>query len=385
MLNRKIHIVFVIHNAIPVPYFNWFAEFASKSEKYKFSFVFLNEDNTAVSNYMEKYGCDIYHIPFKNDNKKKYLLSAFVQLYKLFKKIKPDITHSHLFYDGTITNFAARLAGIKIRIHTKQSTGFNWYYAPKAVMLDWFINFNATHLIAVSGECKDFIIQKEKAEATKISLVNHGIDFIDNTLTNSEQLDFIKKKYNPSNKFLIVMVARYIDWKGYKYLIEAASNVLKSNNGIKFLGVGTGPLKEELQELINSKNIQDSFELTGYIDRTLIPALYQSSTIYIHSAMREPFGFVIAEAMANALPIVSTNTGAARDAITHLQNGYLVSYESSKELEDGINFILNLSNVDRINMGEKARASAHEKFSFEKMLQGYLKVYENEINKRKVK
>lgn len=382
-MSRPIHIVFVIHNAIPVPYFNWFAEHSSKNNKYKFSFVFMNEDNSQIESFMKKYHCDVYHIPFKNNSKKKYLISSFIQLVKLFRKIRPDITHSHLFYDGIITSMAARLSGVKIRIHTKQSTGYNWYFAPKAVVMDWFINFNATHLIAVSEECREFIIQKENCEASKITLVNHGIDINETIQTTTEQIQTIKEKYNPENKKLIIMVARYVEWKGYKYFIEAAGKILKNNNQVKFLGVGTGPLKDELQSLIDSENIQNSFQLTGYIDRSLIPALYQSSTIYVHTAIREPFGFVFAEAMVNRLPMVSTNTGAARDAIKHLQNGYLVNYNSSLELEQGINYILNLSAEERIKMGENAYQTALEMFSFEKMLKGYLSVYEKQLAKRK--
>lgn len=384
-MTKKIHIVFVIHNAIPVPYFNWFANYASKDDRYKFSFIFMNEDNTQVESFMKKYNCDVYHIPFNNQNKKKYLVSSFLTLYKLFKKIKPDITHSHLFYDGVVTSFAARLSGVKIRIHTKQSTGYNWYYAPKAVILDWFVNFNATHLIAVSGECRDFIIQKEKCEPTKISLVNHGIDVEESVAASNDQIKQINEKYNPSNKKLIIMVARYVDWKGYNYFIEAAANVLEKNKDVKFLGVGTGPLKDELQKIIDGKNIQDSFQLTGFIDRSLIPALYQASTIYVHAAIREPFGFVFPEAMANGLPMVSTKTGAARDAIVHLQNGYLVNYHSSVEIEEGINYILNLSPNEQSKMGELARKTAIEMFSFDKMLNGYLKVYQKELSKKKLR
>ena len=383
MINNKIHIAFVIHDANPVPYFNWFAAKAVNSDRYTFSFIFLNEDISKIQSRMSQYGFPIHWIQFDNNNKKRALIYAFRKLYFLLKKIKPDILHSHLFYDGVIALTAAKWAGIKIRIQTKQSTGFNWYYAPKAVRFDKMKNRLATHLIAVSGECRDFVIQKEKANPSKVYLVNHGVDVNETTLATNEQMEFIRKKYNPENKLMVMMVARYIDWKGYIYFIKAAVEVLKKNENIIFLGIGTGPQLTELQKLINELGIEKNFILTGFIQRDLIPAVYQAGDFYVHTAFREPFGFVIAEAMLNGLPMVTTPTGAAGDAIRHLENGYLVDYHNVEQLIEGINYLAALSPSERKEIGNKAKMTAEKMFSFDNMWKGYTEIYEEAIAKLK--
>jgi glycosyltransferase involved in cell wall biosynthesis len=383
-MQDKIHIAFVIHDANPVPYFNWFAEKAKNSGRFRFTFIFLNKDNSAIEKRMQEYGFPVVHIPFDNDNKKISLVKSIFRLYLLFKKIRPDVVHSHLFYDGIIALRAAKWAGVKIRIQTKQSTGYNWYYAPKAVRFDRMKNRLATHLVAVSGEGKKFILEKEMADRDKVFLVNHGVDIIETTKTSLEHIRFLKQKFNPENKLMVIKVARYVDWKGYKYFIRAAAQVLEKNRNVIFLGVGTGPQELELQNLIDELNIQKDFVLTGFIDRQLIPSLYKASDVYVHAAIREPFGFVIAEAMLNELPLVTTPTGAAGDAIIHLENGYLVKYENENELADGIDYFCSLTAAERREFGKGAALTAQKLFTFEDMWNGYTAIYENALNKLKI-
>lgn len=380
MKDKKIHIVFVIHNPSPVPYFNWFAKYAQHQDKFRFTFVFLNENNVKVEEVMKEWGAEVFWIPFANSNKKKSMVTAFFRLFRLFRKLRPDIMHSHLFYDGVIALYAAKWAGIKIRVHTKQSTGFNWYYAPKAVRFDRLKDKWATHLIAVSGECRDFLIEKEKADKKKITLIHHGIDPKETVMATESQISFIRDKYNPERKFLAIMVARYIDWKGYKYFIQAAAEVIKKRKDVVFLAIGTGPQEQELQNEIQKYGLQDYFILTGFIQRELIPACYQVADIYVHAALREPFGFVIPEAMMNGLPLVTTKTGAAGDAIVHHKNGYLVDYENAHQLAEGILYFMEMNREERNNMGSVAKETALEMFSFDKMWKGYTDLYLKAFN-----
>ena len=61
----------------------------------------------------------------------------------------------------------------------------------------------------------------------------------------------------------------------------------------------------------------------------------------MHSAISEPFSYVICEAMLNSLPVLATKTGVAVDAIYNKENGYLVNPKSSEEFVKGLQFLLN--------------------------------------------
>jgi len=169
------HIIFVISNESSVPYFKWFAEKAAQQKEHQFSFVTLYTEKPKMMEDVGKYGWNCYWFKYDYHKRKSGMIRAFFQLYRLFKKLKPDVVHTHLFDDSFPGLMAARLAGIKKRVVTKQDTTFHYFYAPKWVFADKINNNNATHIIPVSKEAEKFIIEKENAPVEKITMIHHGI------------------------------------------------------------------------------------------------------------------------------------------------------------------------------------------------------------------
>jgi glycosyltransferase involved in cell wall biosynthesis len=368
------HIVFLIADNASVPYFKWFAEESSKHKNLKFSFVSLNTTPTQMRDDMKPLNVDYYWIPYNPNDKKKSALKAIPKLYILFRNIRPDIVHSHLFDDSVPALIAARLAGIKIRVITKQDTTFHWNYAPHGIKFDRLNNYNATHIIAVSEECKQFIIEKEKANPSKIILIHHGIPIQKATNQSEVKKQELIKKYNLEGNVIIGTVARLIEWKGYKKIIDAIEIVSKKKTDVRFLFVGEGEQKQELQKLIEEKKLNNYIIFTQWIERDYIPSLYGIMDIYLHAATFEPFGFVIAEAMANGVPVVSAKTGAAMDAIEHLKNGYLVLDNSKENIAKGIFYMLENA---RKEIGKAGKTKAIQMYSFEQMWHNHIKLYSN--------
>lgn len=373
---KRIHIILTIANSSSVPYFSCFAEKVQKHPEIKLSFICLFDKKPQMLEEMKEKACDCYWVPFDYKSRKISMIKAFIDLYILYKRIKPDIVHSHLFDDSLPSLMAARLAGIKHRFITKQDTAFHWYYAPKAVKFDKLNNFLATHIIAVSEECKKFILEKEHADPTKLYLIHHGISLDKLSHSTEEYKTELIARYNLKNKIIIGTVARLIEWKGHRILIDVAEKIIRQNPAIIFLFIGEGELKPDIIKIIEEKKLSENILLTGWIEREKIPSLYSIMDIYIHAAKYEPFGFVIAEAMLNGTPVLSTKTGAALDAIQNKENGYLVNYNSVDEFVDGINFLL--SN-DKKSIGEKGKITAKTMYNFDKMYESYVALYKKAI------
>ncbi len=371
-MRETTHIVEVIADPNGVTYFNLFAELSKKQPNVKLSFIYLNQTVSPMEEDMKKRGCDCYWVKFDNTSRIKSWFSAYFQLKKLFKQLKPDVVHSHLFDDGVPTMIAAKHAGVKKRVHTKQSTTFNWIHAPKAVFLDRFINRSATHLIAVSNEAKQFLIEKEKTDPKKIHMIHHGISFENLKKADESEIKAFKSKFNLEGKRLIGTVSRYIKWKGYIEFIEAASLLKDKYPDVMFLGVGNGSQEEELRALIKQKGLEKQFILTGWIEKQHIPTVFKSLDIYFHSAHMEPFGFVIPEAMVNRIPIVTTPTGSAADGLKHMESAYIAPYYDVEELANGMIYFLE---NDSSSFVEKAYQSAVDNFTIEKMWNNYLALY----------
>lgn len=366
------HIVFVISNESSVPYFNWFAEKAAQQKKHQFSFVALYTETPKMISDVGRFGWNCYWIKYDHHKRKRGMLSTFFSLYKLFRKLNPDVVHTHLFDDSFPGLLAARLAGIDKRVITKQDTTFHYFFSPKWVLADKFNNWNATDIVPVSNEAKSFILDKENAPENKITMIHHGIPSKIFTQQSDEYKKELINNYKLAGKRVIGTVSRLIEWKGYRYIIEAIPTVVEKYPNSLFLFVGQGSQKEELETLASKLNVRQYIVFTGWMDRPYMPSLYSILDVYVHAANFEPFGFVIPEAMMNAAPIVSTPTGSALDAIKHKINGYLANYKDSKSLADGIIYTLEHG----ADFKDKGKQTALEMFEFDKMWQGYIALYE---------
>jgi glycosyltransferase involved in cell wall biosynthesis len=376
-----IHVAHIIANNSSVPYFTWFAQLSLKTPGVRLSFIALHSEKPAMIEEMAALGIPAFWIHFDASKRSSSMLRALPALYKLLRKIKPDVVHTHLFDDSLPALFAARLARVPVRVITKQDTAFHWYYASKGVRYDRRNNRNATHLVAVSEECREFILEKEKADPKKVRLVHHGIPLGKLTDQNEEAKKRLKEKYGLNGKIVVGTVARLIDWKGYRHIIEAAKKLVPHNPQLRFVFAGEGQQKTELTELIKQAGLTGEIIFTGFVAREDIPSLYGIMDIYLHAAFMEPFGFVIAEAMANAVPVVSTPTGAARDAIRDGQNGILAKYADADSIAAGVQKLLDMPETERKQLGTKGRITAGEMFPVEKMWNGYLEIYRNALNK----
>ncbi len=306
------------------------------------------------------------------------MLKVLRPLIRLLKKINPDIIHSHLFDDALPVLLAARIAGIKVRVITKGDTAFHWYFARKGVKFDRFNNRNATHIVALSEESKDFILKNEKADPKKLNLIHHGIPVEEITHQDGKIKSELRTRFGiGENKIVIGTISRFIEWKGYKKIIDAAEILVKENPDLLFLFTGNGGQKDEIANLIKEKNLEQAIALTGWIGRNEMPSYYGIMDIYLHAAQFEPFGLVIPEAMFNAVPVVSTATGAAKDAIRTGENGFLVSSASGEAIVEGIRFVLK---NDRKKIGERGRQTANEMFTLEIMWKNHLALYRKAVS-----
>lgn len=377
--NRVVlRVMHVMANNSTVPYFNWLAERVGKYSDVQFSFVCLYPERPKMIEDMKERGCDCYWVKFDHSKRKSGMISAFFALYKLFKQHKPDAVHTHLFDDSLPALLAAKLAGVKIRVITKGDTAFHWNYNPQWVKADRFNNANATHIIALSGESKQFIIEKEKAPTNKVYRIHHGIPLANITSAKEEYKEQFRKQYGLEGKLVIGTISRYIEWKGYRYIIDAARSVTEKYKNVKFLFVGMGEQRKELEEIVKQYGLNDYIEFIGWIEKEKMPSFYSIMDIYLHAAYMEPFGFVIAEAMANGVPLVTTRTGAAGDVLQHLETCYFTETKNAQSIAEGISWMIE-NPEKRKAMSEKVKRIAMDKFSVERMLDDYIKLYKGEL------
>jgi glycosyltransferase involved in cell wall biosynthesis len=146
----------------------------------------------------------------------------------------------------------------------------------------------------------------------------------------------IKKKY-----IMFSAVNANNIYKGFEYLCKALLNI--KSNDVEFLIVGNVTL-DLYPDLIRKK-----IRALGYIrdERTLIK-IYNSADAYIISSIAENFPNVVIEAMSCGIPVVGFATGGISEQITHMKNGYLVKPKDCIGLANGVDWILNNDEYDKL-------------------------------------
>jgi glycosyltransferase involved in cell wall biosynthesis len=376
MTGMKPHIVWVLSNASSAPYFNWFAAIAAQRNDIDMSFVCMYHEEPKMIADMQRFGFKCYWIKYDWHRRKSGLIKAYFQLKKLFRHIRPDVVHAHLFDDALAAINAAKAAGVRKRVVTKGDASYHYFHTPRYVRFDKLINRRATTVVALSEESRAFILDKEQCPPHKVKLVHHGLDVREVTAQNEKTIAAFKEKWNLHGKTVVGSVSRFIPWKGYTTLTEVARIVSAHNADVMFLFCGSGAQENEIRRRVQHEGLQDCVIFTGPIAPADMPSFYGTMDVFLHSAHYEPFGLVIAEAMLNGIPVVSTRTGAAADAVISGEHGYLCSYGDTPSLAESI---LKLTDANlAAAMGKKCITRAEELFSIETGYRNHLKIYQQD-------
>jgi len=235
--------------------------------------------------------------------------------------------------------------------------------------------------IVVSQRLKKDFVRHYGNAAESIIVIPNGVDLEMFNPANRPLfygVSRIRRKHGISRSDLVLMFAGG-DWerKGVVYIIEALSLIPRPD--VKLLIVGSGDEKfyGQLAEL---KQVRERVTFISHSNN--LWEYYAASDVFVFPTIYEPFGLVIAEAMASGLPVISSRVAGAADLIIDEVNGILLRDPSDvNDLAAKIELLLSNAEL-RKTMGERARETA-EKLSWDRVAQKTLAVY-NMVLSRKI-
>jgi glycosyltransferase involved in cell wall biosynthesis len=248
---------------------------------------------------LEKKGLRLIQIPRLG------LIDPFF-LYKIFqilKKENPDVVHTHLFKSDFHGRLAARLARVPVVISTLHNND-TWANNKILGYIYGLTSIWADRLIAVSPEVKEFHINKTKILPQKTMVIQNGVD-VDSFSGYKEQAIKLRKDFGiESTAPLFGIVGRLMPQKNVPMFLLAAKEILQSQPNARFLIVGDGELREQLQQETQNLNLFPAVIFTGM--RKDIPIILNALDVLVLSSLWEGLPVILLEAMASSLPVVST-------------------------------------------------------------------------------
>lgn len=161
----------------------------------------------------------------------------------------------------------------------------------------------------------------------------------------------LKSKWGIADCHVILFVGRFVAAKGLDVLVKAFGSVARREPRAALILVGDGPLREELEHLVQTRGIPRVF-FPGFVQPSDLFPFWAMADIFVLPSIRETWGTVINEAMASRLPIIASRVvGAAGDLVREGANGFVVLEGDSGELADALVDVLS-DDTRRLKMGE---------------------------------
>jgi glycosyltransferase involved in cell wall biosynthesis len=290
-----------------------------------------------------------------------------VQLIKIFKKEKFDIVHSFLPSDNFYTFLASKTAGIKKVITSSRACYYEKNFLKRTA--NKIIYRKSPLVIANSRAGIKFLNEFYGCDIPKLRLLYNGVEDVTRVAKGKCQL---KEEIALNDSTLLCSIGRLDYQKNHEVSISIMPKIIKNNNKIKFVIIGTGVLHEKLQSMIQNLKLQNHVFLLG--KREDVYDILLESDIFILSSRYEGLPNVILEAMSAAKPVIATNIGGSAELIIDNQNGFLIEKNDKQALLRKLDLLIEDENL-RVRMGKEGRKIAQEKFSMEIMIEKAEAIY----------
>ena len=250
-------------------------------------------------------------------------IAAFFGLYRLLKKEKPDIAHTHSSKAGILGRLAARLAGVPVIIHTFHGFGFNnrqnLLKRRLFVFLEKFCAQLADALIFVS------VSNMETARALGIGsprcwrLIRSGIalrNYPAECGVRSKRAEFGIK----AGELAVISLGNTKPQKNPAGFISIALKITREVKNVKFVFIGGGSELDYFRSLAESLGLKDKCIFAGW--RMDTAQLLRASDLFLLASFWEGLPRSLVEALASGLPVVCYKTDGVADLVKEGVNGF---------------------------------------------------------------
>ncbi|TPE39997.1 glycosyltransferase family 4 protein [Pontibacter mangrovi] len=277
-------------------------------------------------------------------------LKSLWVFYKLCKKHKPEIIHSHTPKAGIVGMLGGMLAGVPIRLHTvaglplMESSGVTRLILNAVEKLTYAC---ATKVYPNSTVLKDFILQSGFCGPEKVHVIGNGssnginTEFFKQEALDPEQLQNLWRELSITQEdFVFVFIGRLVKDKGVQELVAAFKAVQLSHPHAKLILVG--PLEQELDPL-PPETLQEIEQnpaiLSVGFQNDVRPYLAVSHALAFPS-YREGFPNVPMQAGCFELPSIVTDINGCNEIVVEGENGLIIPPKHTQKLQEAMERLL---------------------------------------------
>ena len=307
---------------------------------------------------------------------------TYHQLIALLKEIKPDVLHTHSSKAGII----GRAVAAKLRIpcvHTIHGASFHYGQSPVAhglyQVLERCAGKRTDRFISVCDAMTDQYVAAGVAPREKFTTIYSGFD-VEPFVSPPRRPEAVRAELGlKPDDIVIGKVARLFPLKGHEYLVPAAKAVIDRHPNVKFLLVGDGILRPQVEAELKILGLRDRFVFAGLVPPGKVPELIHAMDIVVHTSVWEGLARVLPQGLIAGKPVVSYDIDGAKEVVIPGVTGFLAPSRTTTELADGLSKLVGDPEL-RQRMGQTGRERFTDQFRHQTMTKRIREVYASMLN-----
>lgn len=309
-------------------------------------------------------GLTIHQAAFRNSLD----IATVLQIVTIIRKYKIDIIVCITNRDVKLAGLAGKITGIPVI--SRQGLALIMDKPKYQLLIKQF----TTSIITNTQTIKQLYESYSWFPANHIEVIYNGVL----PFPPPTQVKEIRQQYlsSPEEK-LILSAGRLNTQKGFTYLIEAAKIASNKGKAWKFLIMGEGNERKNLEQLIKQYDLKNIY-MPGAC--TNMQDYYASADLFVLPSIKEGTPNVVLEAMISNCPVIATDVNGASEVIENNINGWLIPAQNGEAIFNAIeNCIDQPEKLAQIK--ERAYQTVHSQFTIEKSVNKFIEYVSNTISK----
>ena len=272
-----------------------------------------------------------------------------------------QVVHACDFYANVFSLPAAAAARVPLRIGSRRDLFIPERTAAQQKLQR--LSYRFAHRVVANSRAAAEQLELEGVSASSICHIANGLDLH----TYAAQPSFTGPR-------TVTTVAHLRPGKGIDVLLDAASLLLPRVPHVTFRIAGDGSLRNELEQRSARLGLTGHVRFLGH--STDVPGLLRTSSIFAFPSLMEASPNAVIEAMAAGLAVAASNVGGIPEVVRHEHNGLLVPPGDAGALAGALERLMTQPGLAE-RFGHQARATVEGRFSFERMVAGFERLYRN--------
>jgi glycosyltransferase involved in cell wall biosynthesis len=307
-------------------------------------------------------------------------LVSLARMVQLVRRLKPDVVHTHMAKAGTVGRLAAHLCRVPLVVHTYHGHVFHSYFSPTKtkvfLTIERALGLATDRLIVVGEGQRDEIAGYGVAPRHKLVAIRLGLELSRFLEAETARGRLRRELGIAADVPLVGIVARLVPIKAHEVFLLAARRILQDVPTARFLVIGDGERRQELEDLTASMSLTHAVRFLGW--RRDLENVYADLDVVALTSRNEGSPVALIEALASARPVVSTAVGGVGEVVINGETGLTVPAGDVQGLAQAVTRLL----TDRAlgeRLGARGRRHVYPRYDSTRLIDDVKDLYLREL------